>query len=159
MGLDMYLSRNKYVSVYDFKKHDCKAKKVEIITKLHFADGDTQTQTEFVENPTHCAKFELPVAYWRKANQIHNYFVQECGNGDDNCKPIHVRGSQLKELVERCKKILDNPSLAKELLPTKAGFFFGSTDYDEYYMDDLKDTLEQLKDCDFDEDYTYNASW
>jgi hypothetical protein len=27
-------------------------------------------------------------------------------------------------------------------LPTAEGFFFGDTDYDEYYIQDLKDTIE-----------------
>ena len=30
----------------------------------------------------------------------------------------------------------------EDVLPTRAGFFFGSTDYDEYYIEDLKQTME-----------------
>jgi hypothetical protein len=36
------------------------------------------------------------------------------------------------------------PGVAKELLPTQAGFFFGSTDYDEYYYEDLVYTRDLL---------------
>ena len=37
-----------------------------------------------------------------------------------------------------CDKVLDDNSLAEELLPTRSGFFFGSTDYDEWYFEDIK---------------------
>ena len=36
-------------------------------------------------------------------------------------------------------------SKAEELLPTCSGFFFGSTDYDEYYFEDLKDSIGQME--------------
>jgi hypothetical protein len=31
-----------------------------------------------------------------------------------------------------------------QLLPPKAGFFFGSTDIDEYFIQDLTDTVERF---------------
>jgi hypothetical protein len=64
----------------------------------------------------------------------------------------------------RMMKVLDNPSVAEELLPTQSGFFFGSTVYDESYVEDLKNTIEQidniLNDVNFDEyDIQYHAWW
>jgi hypothetical protein len=35
-----------------------------------------------------------------------------------------------------------NSKIARELLPTQCGFFFGSTDYDEYYIEDVKYTID-----------------
>ena len=34
--------------------------------------------------------------------------------------------------------------------PTHEGFFFGSTEYDEYYFADLESTIEQLEDVEPD---------
>ena len=96
--------------------------------------------------------------YWRKANAIHNWFVEQSGE-EDECQEIEITGEQLLELVEICKKILKNHTLADKLLPTTEGFFFGSTDYDEAYYEDLKDTVEALENCNPDDWYIYRASW
>jgi hypothetical protein len=40
--------------------------------------------------------------------------------------------------------VLEDPAKAPELLPTQEGFFFGSYEYDEYYLDDLRDTHDML---------------
>jgi hypothetical protein len=41
-------------------------------------------------------------------------------------------------------KVMTNKELAEELLPTANGFFFGSTDYDQWYYEDAKRTAEEL---------------
>ena len=69
-------------------------------------------------------------------------------------------------------KVITNPELAKELLPTQAGFFFGDTEYSEYYIYDLKEYIRQADEIisdyeneiangtdKYDLDYTYQASW
>lgn len=69
-------------------------------------------------------------------------------------------------------KVITNPELAQELLPTQAGFFFGDTNYTEYYIDDLKEYIRQADEIiadyeseiangtdKYDLDYTYQASW
>ena len=62
-----------------------------------------------------------------------------------------------------CKQILDNRKLASELLPTASGFFFGSTEYDEWYYDDLKRTVDMLEPLLTEEyedwDFHYQSSW
>jgi hypothetical protein len=49
------------------------------------------------------------------------------------------------------------------LLPTADGFFFGSTDYDEYYWSEIEETakgLEKVLKLDTDKwDFYYRASW
>ena len=138
------------------------------------------------------------VAYWRKANCIHDWFNNHCANGQlENCKDYPVTKEQLTELKETCEKVLkasklvtgqvingekynpetqkfepcygigkkiEDPSLAQELLPTAKGFFFGSTQYDEWYVEDLQETVEQIDEIlatvDFDEyDVVYHAWW
>ena len=103
--------------------------------------------------------------YWRKANQIHNWFVENVQGGVDDCKEYHVSQEKLKELVTLCKKVLleksvlQNKELAKELIPTTSGFFFGSTEYDDYYFEELQDTINALENLDPNCDYYYRASW
>ena len=56
--------------------------------------------------------------YWRKQNAIHNYFVQECGDGVDECQRIPVNTDQLLNLLDRCKQILadkDNIVVTQEI--------------------------------------------
>ena len=76
---------------------------------------------------------------------------------------------QLQELLTAIKSILkakgkEREELAEQLLPTREGFFFGGTDYDSYYFDDLKDTKKIIEDVleetDWDnEEIIYQASW
>jgi hypothetical protein len=61
-------------------------------------------------------------------------------------------------------EVIDNIELAQELLPTQDGFFFGSTDYDKWYIEELKSTIKQidkvLETTDFDhENICYSAWW
>lgn len=84
-------------------------------------------------------------AYWRKSNQIHSWFVEHIQNGEDECRPHEVSIEQLQELVDTCKQVLANHDLAESLLPAQEGFFFGGTDYDEWYFKDLEDTIKQLE--------------
>lgn len=80
------------------------------------------------------------IAYFRKANFVYAFFsnklVNECA---------WVTREDLKDLIDRCEKVLNDHSLAEQLLPTRAGFFFGSTEYDEWYYQDVKDCLKQMK--------------
>ena len=50
------------------------------------------------------------------------------------------------------------------MLPTRSGFFFGSTEYDECYQEDLKNTISQLTDVleyypENEWTFYYEASW
>ena len=129
--------------------------------------------------------------YWRKANQVHAWFVKNVQNGVDNCGQYPVPRQKLEELSELCQRVLQalvveegmvqrsqqyvggvwvpsmvegrviaNPEVAHELLPAQEGFFFGGTDYDEYYIQDLEDTVEICRRALADDgDYCYQASW
>lgn len=139
------------------------------------------------------------VAYWRKANQVHNWFVTNVQNGVDNCEPHPVTEQDIVKLLNICNqileldinyeeqmteigmsyndgkkepimdfvKVIDNEEVVEvmhNLLPTAEGFFFGSTDYDEWYVEDIKSTAEQLnhvlEETDFKtEELFYNSSW
>lgn len=42
-------------------------------------------------------------------------------------------------------RVVLNPEICEEMLPTEGGFFFGGTDYDEYYVADIEDTIPMLQ--------------
>lgn len=93
------------------------------------------------------AELKVKVAYWRKANQIHKWFVDECQDGKDECQLAWVERDKLKELLGLCKELLKDKSVeqAKEKLPTASGCFFGDTDYGKYYWQGLEETVRQLE--------------
>jgi hypothetical protein len=107
------------------------------------------------------------VAYWRKANSIHKWFCDLDG-GRDECQPIDVRVSDLRKLRDLANVVLFQPANAASVLPTQSGFFFGPTEYDEWYMDDMRNTVTQLDEVladipidasDWDYRFIYQASW
>lgn len=105
------------------------------------------------------------VAYRRKANAIHRYFVENVQNWVDDCWDYLLSKDTLERLVDLCKKVLSSKdySLAYELLPTRDWFFFGSTNVDELYAERLQYTVNTLKTIikEFDEkfNYYYSSSW
>ena len=160
MGLDMYLEARKYFSKVDFRResNETLADYKEIV-KLFPADAD-----EFGESTG--ATINLTIGYWRKANQIHAWFVNECAGGVDECQPIHVPEDKLRELRAITEHTLETKDTqqAEKHLPTQAGFFFGGTEYDEYYWHDLERTKQILdKAIDLSENHNcgivYQASW
>ena len=145
---------------------------------------------------------EERIGYWRKANQIHAWFVANVQGGKDDCGDYDVSKENVLDLLaicktikEKCKpkkgkvrngqtaspetggkfvdniedgEIMMNSHVASKLLPSKSGFFFGSTDYDQYYMQDIDNTIEILEavlaESDPNKDYfsfdlTYHSSW
>ncbi len=84
---------------------------------------------------------------WRKANQIHGFFSRLKGNDYylDSCEVVNVKKSDLENLLVLCEKIKTDFNLAKELLPTVQGFFFGDYDYNDNYNEDIDNTIVMLK--------------
>lgn len=177
MGLDMYLIKKKYIG-------KAKIKILDNEYSWHKKENDTEYSG--------VSAIEMEAGYWRKANQIHRWFVENCQDGIDNCEEYYVSEEKLEELLEICKrikeecpledgkvkvgetlkdgewiteykdgKIMKNAELAEELLPSQSGFFFGSTDYDEYYMQDIEDTIKIIEDVLKDKtcDTYYHSSW
>jgi hypothetical protein len=167
MGLDMYLSKKRYAK-----------------SRNHTGDDDQASRID-------------EVAYWRKANHIHKWFVDHVQKGNDDCREYYVSRKHLKALLDTVNTVLHgsqlvpskitngytvtfkgnqiveepiledgrriaDPSIAMALLPTQAGFFFGSTDYDQYYYADLEYTrgtlTKALAEAD-DGRFYYQSSW
>lgn len=154
MGLDMYLSAKKYMSRY-FDEKD--SERINSINELFGIEGDE-------ENDYGAQEVIFRAAYWRKANAIHQWFVDNVQDGQDDCELYFVTREQLESLMKLCEEILADKKKAQELLPTVNGFFFGGTDYDDWYMQDLEYTVERftkiLNDPAFVKaDFYYQSSW
>lgn len=162
MGLDMYLVEKKGFFVGNPKAPE-HTKLVEALGNLVDTDRGSISITVDQEK-----------LYWRKANAIHQWFVNNVQDGEDDCKEYHVSYQDLARLKDTCDQVIADPDLADELLPTSSGFFFGGTDYDDDYIGDLKYTSfhinemlksvswETLKDPDSevpDSNYFYQSSW
>ena len=96
----------------------------------------------------------------------------------DGCKKV-LKGSKLvqeKVIIGQLLKngewvnnymdglVVKDTSVAEKLLPTTSGFFFGSTQYCQWYIEDIKDTIniieEVLRTTDFEHEIVmYVSSW
>ena len=135
MGLDMYLYAEKNVSGYRFQPEQEQEEYREVINAVH---------ANFASAESPSADITVTVSYWRKANAIHDWFVRNVQDNEDNCRKYYVSRKQLQELRDSCVEVTKDRNKANEVLPTTGGFFFGSTDYDEYYYAGVKDTATQL---------------
>lgn len=156
MGLDMYLQASEYVSKNDYSGDEIEANPLFAQIAEQFGVTDQLDKTGFAG-----LSIEFPMGYWRKANQIHDWFVRNVQDGEDNCGTYYVSTEMLEVLKSDCLEVLTDNSKAEDLLPTGAGFFFGSTDYDEFYFQDLKNTVEIIDRClnsKFDS-FQYQSSW
>lgn len=190
MGLDMYLYKKSYVKNWN---HTPDEQKHKVTVRMN---GKVRKDIK----PERISYILEEVAYWRKFNALHAWFVKNCADGEDDCKEVYVETSQLKELLENLKKIkasLDksgkkkvkiktgwsgkegdtyaeidvftDTSLAEELLPTQSGFFFGGTEYDDSYYQDIVETIKTFEELLAEEakvpkgaygaDFYYRASW
>lgn len=172
MGLDMFLNRKRLLSWEDQVKMKEEMK---------------------IENPV--VSVEEEVAYWRKANQINKFFMKRDIDGEGRNAKVDINDlKELLKICKRLKrelrlvdgrihtgtrytkengveemyadgKVIANKELAEELLPTEAGFFFGSTDYDEWYYQQIVETIPVLEKIisehndAYDMEYSYYASW
>ena len=171
--------------MYLYRKHKRPRGKVKLKVERN---GDTPTLDRIAED-----KSKEEIGYWRKANQIHAWFVDNVQGGKDDCEEYSVSRSQLGQLLAVVKEVLDNsklvsgkvsvgqtlesdewkdiledgkvvedPTVAKALLPTRKGFFFGCYHYDEHYIADLRQSERILRLAlayPVDVTFTYVSSW
>ncbi len=148
MGLDMYLYAERYLSKYFDPADEDRAEELEeMFPELKGAK---------------ITKVWAEVAYWRKANAIHKWFVDNVQEGNDDCGNYYVPREKLKELLELIETVLQNKGKAAESLPPQVGFFFGSNEIDDYYFQDLQYTAAKLKevlDMKDNLEFYYHSSW
>jgi hypothetical protein len=211
MGLDMYL--NIHTRWYDYGDGI-------LVKKPHPGTDVNKVETVKV----------IHEVYWRKANQIHNWFVENVQDGDDDCREYDVATSDIEKLLYTCNRVINEickvdkylhldkryvnkyrnslkkqgfmnasgktlddeienleekipinfdlltnyditphyyrltkkqSEIAKSILPTRDGFFFGTTVYGGHYITDILDTIKKLEKV-LNSDYrylTYCSSW
>ena len=163
MGLDMYLHAERYVTGYDFRGPVEQKLYRSVVSLVGLAKG--------IDPETPSGTVSITVAYWRKANQIHQWFVENVQSGKDDCERYYVSREQLQELLNLCENVKASQKVGKksakavagEYLPLQEGFFFGGTEIDEWYWQDIDSTIKQLRrvlkevpeNCDF----YYQSSW
>ena len=152
MGLDMFLYGrvNIHSHIHDQTPSRPNPKYAEIQKLCNLPDDDNWG----------LITINNPVMYWRKANQIHKWFVDKCQNGIDECQHTELSSIKLAELVDDIEEALANKD--STVLPPQSGFFFGSTEIDKWYWEDLEKTYKTLKevlDANRYEYFMYHSSW
>lgn len=125
MGLDMYLRAERFMW---YNEDELKANVGKSFPELPEGSSIKSVEAE--------------IGYWRKANQVHDWFVKNVQDGVDECQKAFVSREDIQKLKDICQKVLDNPEQASSLLPTASGFFFGNTEYNEWYMQDIQETID-----------------
>jgi hypothetical protein len=141
MGLDIYYSKCKRA---EWKKHEEQLKEYESLPSDEREDVALHPDRNF--DPEE-------IGYFRKVNFLIPFF-----DYSENCEYKEITRDELEELERKCaivsaaipkvnedgEKIYwdEDIARAKKLLPTTSGFFFGSTDYDEWYFEDVKQVLD-----------------
>jgi hypothetical protein len=146
MGLDMYLRARKYVSDYSYQEGKERDEFEGILSAIGLDREDIA-----VETPS--AYVEVGVGYWRKANHIHNWFVENLADGVDDCKPVYVNRKDLVELFNITNEVMKIKEM-QEANPEYDDWYWMQT---EYTRDRLKVILENPKFEDYD--FEYRASW
>lgn len=144
MGLDMYLSAKKYLWKSDA-----------VDTKISRQISDE------LNLPRRVKEISVEAMYWRKANQIHDWFVENVQDGIDECKPHHVSREDLEILLKDCHAALYHKD--SNILPPSEGFFFGSTEIDDDYWNDIERTAREIEavltELDDTWEFEYCSSW
>lgn len=145
MGLDMYLSRNLNPN----------GNVLRITPQDEFnSDSFAKLLKQAIQsNKSYLYPIiSVNIAYWRKANATHEWFISHCADGVDECQKIDVSLDDLHKLKDTCERILNAPNdidLMESLLPPQDGFFFGGTDLNDEdtlsaYLDEVKYTNDML---------------
>jgi hypothetical protein len=147
MGLDMYLTGKRHL----FRQRDQAA-------------AETIGDLEIGANGMRVTGVDCEAMYWRKANAIHGWFVENVQDGTDDCREYEVTTEKLTALVDACKQALEHRDKAAEILPPTGGFFFGTTEINDWYWDKLQATVDGLtkvlENPDIGNwDFYYRSSW
>ena len=152
MGLDQFLSAKKFISGSQWSTDYERRLHADIISAVN-APSIVDTECPYIT-------VDITIAQWRKANAIHNWFVDNVQNGNDDCGKYSVTHEELWDLHAQCVYVLGafaegetidgewvserGIDYAQRYLPTTEGFFFGGTQYDERYLENLRYTKDIL---------------
>lgn len=160
MGLDMYLIRRKRdlkKDYWDFDKEEIYWRKANMVHKFFCDNGE-----EIEEQVIYKISKENLQELLDKCNEVLEKVILKEGKIQNGSK-YNSEKKEWEPILEDGEYIANEEEIAN-ILPTTSGFFFGSTDYDEYYLKDIKYTKENIEKLlnymDFDEEECYYlASW
>ena len=159
MGLDMYLDRSKVVDgikIWELNPDEVKQSDPVLHKKLkeyEYTKGGADYTWQ---------SYSGRVGYWRKANHIHKWFVDNVQNYMDDCEEYFVSKEELKKLRETCIKaiVLYNNGEWGELHKLMP---LSPIKHDEWYSKALGETIVELeKELNIENntaDYYYSSSW
>lgn len=156
MGLDI-----------DFCKVKQKRKKLSYFRKVNFLVKFFNDKIMYYDSSTIPDGLDIPIdKEWceellEKCNKVVNKYNELKASYTSNTNDDNTNLFESQEANDLFAKF------ASETLPTMAGFFYGSTDYDEWYLNDVKDVIEHLQNniipefdkLDDDEYIVFNADW
>jgi hypothetical protein len=101
MGLDMYAVRK--------IQTNCEREiPAEQRHSVQIAIGDNPVRGIDLER---IISIDESVMYWRKANHIHKWFVDNVQDGNDDQREYRVGWDQLEALLTACNKVIEAPAL------------------------------------------------
>jgi hypothetical protein len=154
MGLDMYLTKKIWIKNYLGTKEE------DLIKVTITKNGEPMKGI----NSDKIQEVIEEVAYWRKFNALHIWFVNNIQNSVDDCGEYHLSKQNVIKLLSTLKQVDTDNSKAEELLPAVGGFFFGGTHYDGWYFENVKRSIEifeeVLQNIEIPNSYYYySSSW
>jgi len=179
----MYLEKRTYVKNWDHMKEE---EKHSILIKKggkEVKEIKSKRISEIVEEMGYWRKANAIHAWFVKNVQngednCKDYYVSKSQLKDllNICEEVIKASELIKGKIQNGSKYengvekpimedgmyIKNPTVAQKLLPTQPGFFFGDTNYDEYYIQDINDTIKILKECLKQKgfvDFYYSSSW
>lgn len=101
--------------------------------------------------------------YFRKVNLLIPWVERKLGVTVEDCEEYELTKADVESLLADVDTVIADISKAQELLPTTEGFFFGSTEYEDWYKQDLEQIKTDVGDlvhhmCD-DDTVTFWAWW
>ena len=158
MGLDMF--------IYKVKKTDHSVKELSKLDNNPKEDDPAIAEflplyTPFESTPDFKSIFKQ-VAYWRKFNALHQWFVTHAQLGIDNCGLYELD----QDVLRSCHDTLEEAFYKKNhyVLPPTQGFFWGSTEIDDYYWNNVEEAIQTISSLIDNTDWAterlfYQSSW
>lgn len=113
MGLDMYLEKRIYVGAYfDHRNVECDI-------SLSVNGEDISINTDKVGTIVERA------GYWRKANHIHRWFVENVQDGEDDCGEYWVSKENIEKLLATVNTVLEHTELTDGKVLTSISYSKG----------------------------------
>ena len=168
MGLDMYFSRRTYVSSFKSTRDADGNWGERDVNNMELKFDDADLSHINLQNVRY---IEELFGEFRKFNALHAYVVDNFGGGRDECQIIYLDIDNLIQIHEMLSLVKESLSIgdkviASQTLPPSEGFFFGSTEIDEWYEKDVNEAvevfgkiIEEHSIVGHNASYSYQASW